>query len=38
MKVSEVKAAMDQLVSMELGEWRIKGKTQTFVALGRFPD
>jgi hypothetical protein len=38
MKVSEVKAAMDQLVSMELGEWRIKGKTQTFVALGNFPD
>jgi len=38
MKVSEVKAAMDQLVSMELGEWRVKGKTQTFVALGRFPD
>lgn len=38
MKVSEVKAAMDQLVSMGLGEWRVKGKTQTFVALGNFPD
>jgi len=38
MSVSEVKAAMEQLVSMGLGEWRVKGKTQTFVALGRFPD
>jgi CRISPR-associated protein Cmr3 len=34
---SQVKAAMEQLVSMGLGEWR-EGKSQSFVALGRFPD
>jgi hypothetical protein len=35
---SHVKAAMEQLVSMGLGEWREGSKSQTFVALGRFPD
>ena len=37
-KAAHVKAAMDQLVGMGLGQWEdIKG-SQTFVALGRFPD
>jgi hypothetical protein len=35
---SQVKAAMEQLVSMGLGEWREGKQSQTFVALGRFPD
>jgi len=34
----QVKAAMDQLVSMGLGEWRKDGRAAVFVALGRFPD
>lgn len=38
MSVVHVRAAMEQLVSMGLGEWREKGKTQIFLALGRFPD
>jgi hypothetical protein len=41
-KATHVKAAMDQLVEMELGEWaeaKKGAKTVThFVALGRFPD
>jgi hypothetical protein len=37
-KSSHVKAAMDQLVGMELGEWQDVKGTQTFIALGRFPD
>jgi hypothetical protein len=35
---THVKAAMDQLVGMGLGQWDEKRGTQTFVALGRFPD
>jgi hypothetical protein len=37
-KASHVKAAMDQLVGMGLGQWEDVKGTQTFVALGRFPD
>jgi hypothetical protein len=35
---SHVRSAMDQLVATGLGEWQMKGKKQTFVSLGRFPD
>jgi hypothetical protein len=34
----QIKAAMDQLVTMGLGEWREQGRAATFVALGKFPD
>lgn len=37
-QAAQVKAAMDQLVSMGLGEWREEKRVMTFVALGRFPD
>ena len=37
-QTAQIKAAMEQLVSMGLGEWRIGKQSQTFVALGRFPD
>lgn len=37
-QASHVKAAMDQLVSMGLGEWRQEGRSVSFVALGKFPD
>jgi hypothetical protein len=34
----EVRQAMDQLVSMKLGEWRDDGKGEVFIAIGKFPD
>lgn len=40
-KATHIKAAMDQLVTMRLGEWRDNksgGKSLTFVALDKFPD
>lgn len=41
-KASHVKAAMDQLVAMELGEWEENAKSSKpstrFIALGKFPD
>lgn len=37
-KISHVKAAMDQLVAMQLGEWQDVDGAQRFVAHGRFPD
>ena len=37
-QAAQIKAAMEQLVSMGLGEWRESKNAQTFVALGRFPD
>jgi hypothetical protein len=35
---AQIRAAMEQLVSMGLGEWRESKNAQTFVALERFPD
>lgn len=37
-KTSHVKAAMDQLVGMELGKWEEVKGVQKFIAAGRFPD
>jgi hypothetical protein len=37
-KSIHIKAAMDQLVAMGLGEWRGEKQNAEFVALGRFPD
>ena len=37
-KNPHVKAAMEQLIGMGLGEWQERSGSQTFVAKGRFPD